>query len=99
MLLESSFLTGFGFGLGLGNIRLGIKLPVGCLLGIIVRESETVPPDNSDGLKLGLFSRAGAGLLVKGTNKFQEGCIVGSTLEGGENRFETGFVVGLLVVG
>ena len=49
MLLESSFLTGFG----LGNIRPGLELPVGCLLGIIVGESETMSPDNSDGLKLG----------------------------------------------
>ncbi len=93
MLLESSFLTG----LGLGNIRLGIELPVGSLLGTIVRESET---GGSDGLKLGLFSRVGAGLLVVGEKKFQPGCIVGSVVEGddgllvvGEGRFGSGFAV------
>ncbi len=100
MLLETSFLTGLG--LGLGNIRLGIELPVGSLLGIIVRESET---GGSDGLKLGLFSRVGAGLLVVGGKKFQAGCIVGSVVEGddglrvvGEGGFGSGFAVVLFAV-
>ena len=105
MLLESSFLTGFGA--EDGNTRLGTELPVGCLLGIIVGESESMSPGGSDGLKLGLFSKAGAGLLVVGGKKFQAGCIVGPVVEGddeswlllGGNRFEAGFIVGLFVAG
>ncbi len=51
-------------------MRLGMEFTVGSLLGIIVRESEN---GGSDGLKLGLFSRAGAGLLVVGGKEFQAG--------------------------
>jgi len=63
----SSLLTEFGI------IRPGLELPVGWLLGIIVRVSETVPPGGSDGLKLSLFSRAAVGLFVVGRKKFQAG--------------------------
>ena len=79
-----------------GIERSELGLTVGCLLGMVDRESETVPLGCSIGCKLGLFSRASVGLLVVGRKKFHAGCNVGSLVEGsdegsveaGEKRIE-----------